>query len=188
MQSNRWLQTLLVLLVIIASLYLAGQVWSFLIQFSSIFLLFFLSWLLAFILRPIARWLTTKGMPYTLSVLTVYLVLATIFTLGGFLLVPVITQQIEQLQSNFNSYVNALAGFVDSGQKLLISWGVRDVDINKFYSDLAGQAQTIGMNVLQNTFSVLQSVATLALQLVLVLILSFYFMKDGDKLFGGMLH
>jgi predicted PurR-regulated permease PerM len=187
MQSNRWLQTLIALLTIIAALFLAGQVWSFFMQFSSIILLFFLSWLLAFVLRPIAKWLTGKGVPYTFSVLAVYLVLAMLFVLGGFLLIPVITQQIEQLQKNFNSYVNALAGFVDAGQKILISWGVRDVDINKFYTDLASQAQTIGMGVLNNAFSILQSVATLMLQLILVLLLSFYFMKDGERLFGGIL-
>src|SRR3954470_10025018 len=119
MQSNRWLQTLIVLLVIIASLFLAGQDWSMLIQFSSIILLFFLSWLLAFVLRPIARWLTGKGLPYTLSVLVVYIALGLLFTVGGILLVPVITQQVAQLQTNFNSYVNALAGFVDEGQRTL---------------------------------------------------------------------
>src|SRR5438034_5501584 len=119
MQNNRWLQTLIVLLVIISALVLAGWVWSFLIQFSSIILLFFLSWLLAFVLRPIAKWLTSKGMPYTLSVLAVYLVLGFSFVLGGFLLVPVITQQVAQLEANFNSYVNALARFVDDGQKTL---------------------------------------------------------------------
>src|SRR5436309_8430188 len=98
MQYNRWLQTLIVLLVIIAALFLAGLVWSFMIQFSSVLLLFFLSWLLAFVLRPIARWLTGKGMPYGLSVLVVYLSLAVIFAVGGLLLVPVITQQVAQLQ------------------------------------------------------------------------------------------
>ena len=159
MQTNRWLQTLIVLLVIIAALFLAGLIWSFMIQFSSVMLLFFLSWLLAFVLRPIARWLTGKGMPYGLSVLVVYLSLAVIFSVGGLLLVPVITQQVAQLQTNFNSYVDAVGGFVDQGQKTLISWGVRDVDINKFYNDLASQAQTIGMGVLNNTFSILQSLA-----------------------------
>ena len=111
-----------------------------------------------------------------------------IFTVGGFLLVPVITQQVAQLEQNFNSYVDALAKFVDDGQKTLISWGVRDVDINKFYSDLAGQAQGIAMGMLNNTLSILQAVATLAFQLILALILSFYFMKDGDRLFGGILN
>jgi predicted PurR-regulated permease PerM len=71
MQNNRWLQILIILLVIIASAWLAGQVWGFLLQFSNIILLFFLSWLIAFILRPIARWLNRRGMPYVLSVAVV---------------------------------------------------------------------------------------------------------------------
>src|SRR4029077_20210696 len=67
MQNNRWLQVLIILLVIIASAWLAAAVWGFLLQFSSILLLFFLSWLIAFILRPMARWLHKRGMPHTLS-------------------------------------------------------------------------------------------------------------------------
>ena len=46
MQNNRWLQTLIVLLVIIATGWIVGQVWDFLRQFSNVLLLFFLSWLL----------------------------------------------------------------------------------------------------------------------------------------------
>src|SRR5438477_4611981 len=104
MQNYRWLQTLIVLLVIIASLYLASLVWSFIFQFSSVLLLFFLSWLLAFVLRPIARWLNVSGIPYTFSVLIVYIGLAVIFIIGGVLLVPVITQQVSDLDKHFNDY------------------------------------------------------------------------------------
>jgi predicted PurR-regulated permease PerM len=185
MQNNRWFQALVVLLVIIASFYLVGQVWFFLAQFFNLILLFFLAWLLAFILRPLARSLSAGGMPYTLAVFFVYVVLAVLFTLAGLLLVPIVTQQVAQLINNFNGYVSDIAQLVDNVQKMLISWGVRDVDINKFYSDLAGQIQTIGMSILQNTFTVLQSVANLVFQLVLVLIFSFYFMKDGERIFGN---
>jgi predicted PurR-regulated permease PerM len=188
MQNNRALQTLIVLLVIIAAIYLAGLVWSFMAQFSSVILLFFLSWLLAFVLRPLARMLSSRGLSYGLSVLMVYLALGLILVLMGFLLVPVVTQQVSQLISNFDSYVTQGQQMATDAQNLLLSWGVRAVDIEKFYGDLAGQIQSIGLGVLNNVFSVLQSIATLALQLVLVFILSFYFMKDGDRIFGSMLH
>jgi len=188
MQNNRWLQALIVLLVIIASAWLAGQVWMFVIQFSNVILLFFLSWLLAFILRPLARWLTARGLPFTLSVVVVYLALAVAFTLGGFLLVPLISQQISDLIANFDSNVSQIAELVAAVQSTLISWGVQEVDLNKFYNDLAGQVQGAALNVLQNTVSILQSVATLALQLILVFLLSFYFMKDGERIFGGVLN
>lgn len=187
MQSNRWFQALIILLVIIAAAWLAGQVWSFLIQFSNIFLLFFLSWLLAFVLRPTARWLTRGGMPYTLAVVMVYLALALIFTIGGFLLVPIISTQVSQLISQYPSITSNLNDLATQADATLQSWGLNQVDLQKFYSDLAGQAQAVVLSVLQNTFTLLQSIATLAVQLVLVFLLSFYFMKDGERLSNGIL-
>ena len=187
MQNNRWLQALIVLLVIIASLFLAGQIWSFLSQFSSVIQMFFLAWLLAFILRPMARWLTSKGVPYTLSVLAVYLLLALVVAVAGILLIPVITDQSSQLLANFNSYVNDITALLDQGQRLLNSWGVKEIDLSQFYNQIASQVQSVGMGILQNAISVLQGIATFAFQFVLILLLSFYFMKDSEKLFGGIL-
>lgn len=187
MQNNKWLQALLVLLVIIASIWLAGQVWTFLIQFSNIILLFFLSWLLAFILRPIARWLIGRGVPNLLAVGIVYLGLAILFTVGGFLLIPKITEQIDKLIRDFDKYQVQIAGLVNGLNNQLQSMGVQEVDLNQFYRTIADQVQGAALNVLTNTFTVLQSIATIALQLILVLIFSFYFMKDGERLFGGIL-
>src|SRR5689334_12441159 len=108
MQKNKALQTLILLLIIIASLYLIGLVWGFLSQFTNVILLFFLAWLLAFVLRPIARWLTTQGMPYTLSVTMVYILMGTVAAIAGYLLVPLISQQVQQLAGNYNAYLNSL--------------------------------------------------------------------------------
>ena len=187
MQSNRWLQTLIVLLTVIATLFLLSQVWSFLVQFTNVILLFFMSWLLAFVLRPIARWLTAHGLPYTISVIIVYLALALVFTIGGYLLVPVITQQVNDLSRNYTNYLNELDKMVRDGQKLIVSWGIRPVDIDAFLAQLRGQAQSIGMGVLNNTLSLMQGVANIALQVILTLLLSFYFMKDGERIFGNIL-
>jgi predicted PurR-regulated permease PerM len=189
MQNNRWLQALIILLVIIASAWLAGWVWSFLMQFSNIILLFFLAWLLAFILRPIARWLTAQGLPYTLSVAVVYLILALLFVIGGLLLVPVITEQVGQLYNNFSqgNFNKLFDDLVKEAQARLASWGVREIDLTPLYRDLMGQIQSVGLNVLQNTFTLLQSVTTLVLQTILVLLISFYFMKDGEALFNSIL-
>src|SRR3954469_4902205 len=104
MQNNRWFQTLIILLVVIAATWLTAQVWGFVLQFSNILLLFFLSWLIAFILRPTARWLHKRGLPYTLAVAVVYLGLATILVIAGAALVPVISTQINQLNNNAGQY------------------------------------------------------------------------------------
>ncbi len=187
MQTNRWLQTLIVLLVIIASAWLLGQVWVFLIQFSSLILLFFLAWLLAFVLSPIARALQRRGVPKTLSVVIVYLALALLFSIGGWLLLPPVTDQVSKLQRNFFTYTNIIGGVVLKADETLQGWGINKADLTKVYNDLTSQVQGVIFSAIQNTFSLLQSFATFALQFVLVLILSFYFMKDGDRIFGGML-
>src|SRR5512138_1074350 len=104
MQNNRWFQTLIVLLVIIATGWIIGQMWDFIKQFSSVILLFFMSWLLAFILRPVSKWLMSRGIGKTLSVAIVYLGLLLVLTIAGFLLVPVITVQVEQLIGQTPAY------------------------------------------------------------------------------------
>ena len=67
MNNNRWLQALIILLVIIAATWIMGQVWMLLIQFASIILLFFLAWLLAFALSPLARRLQAWGVGQLLA-------------------------------------------------------------------------------------------------------------------------
>lgn len=187
MQNNRWLQILIILLVLIASAWLAAQVWGFLLQFSSILLLFFLSWLIAFILRPIARWLNRRGMPYTLAVAVVYLSLALILVAAGFLLVPVISTQIENIVTNANSYTSQIEDLISGAQAMLTSWGVQTSDLQNLSTQLLGQAQSAVLSVLQNTLAILQSIATLALQIVFIILISFYIMKDGDRLASGIL-
>jgi predicted PurR-regulated permease PerM len=187
MQNNRWLQTLIILLVIIASAWLAAQVWGFLLQFSNIILLFFLSWLLAFVLRPLARALTARGMPYGLAVAVVYLALAFLLTIGGILLVPVISQQIQQLIDAAPAIQQNADQLLTQAQGILADMGVKTEDLNRIATDLVGQAQTALMAILQNAFNVLQGVATLALQVIFIFLISFYLMKDGDRLSSGVL-
>lgn len=187
MQNNRWLQTLIVLLVIIATGWIVGQVWDFLRQFSNVLLLFFLSWLLAFILRPLAKMLMKQGLTKTWSVAIVYLGLLLVLTLSGFLLVPLITTQIEQLIKALPDYASQLQVMVQQGQNLLSDWGLQPGDLDRITTELLTQAQNFLLATLQNTFTILQSVATLALQTIFVVLISFYIMKDGDRLASGVL-
>lgn len=187
MQNNRWLQTLIILLVIIASTWLAAQVWGFLLQFSNIILLFFLAWLIAFILRPIARWLHKRGLPYTLSVAVVYLSLALALVLAGILLVPVISSQIDQLVKKTPEYTTAIQNLINQAQSILQGWGITAGDLESIASDLIRQAQNTLLSVLQNTLAILQSIATLILQMIFIFLISFYIMNDGEKLAAGVL-
>ncbi|MEO5952777.1 MAG: AI-2E family transporter [Chloroflexia bacterium] len=187
MQNNRWLQALIILLVIISSMWLAAQVWGTIIQFSSILLLFFVSWLLSFILRPIARWLTTRGLPYGASVAIVYLALAVAVTISGFLLVPLIIQQITQLTSNPAGLTKSLSQIAEDIQVTLKGWGIGSNDLQNIINNVFTQFQGAILTILQNTLPFLQGIAAFVLQLVFIVLISFYFMKDGDRLSAGIL-
>jgi predicted PurR-regulated permease PerM len=67
---------LLLMLAAIGSVWLAGWVWQVVSQFADVLLLFFLAWLLAFVLNPLARRLGRMGVPRLLGVALVYLMLA----------------------------------------------------------------------------------------------------------------
>ncbi len=195
-QNNRWVQTLVVLLVILASALLISQVWTFLLQFSNIFYLFFVSWLLAFILRPLARWLSGRGMPYGLAIGIVYLVLGLVLTLGLWILIPEITQQVKHF---VDSMTLEITNLTDEGKteavrlnsfwgipKLLNDWFPDQTQLNQFYSDMAKFAQQTSLDLVKGTLAFAQGLAIFFFQLILVLLLSFYFMKDGERISAGI--
>src|SRR5689334_14681110 len=97
--NSRWLQVLIIELVLIAALFLVQQIGGFLMQFAGIWLLFFLSWLLAFALRPAIRALA-RVMPHPLAVVIVYLGLVMVLVGVGVILFPQLVNQLTDLQRN----------------------------------------------------------------------------------------
>lgn len=192
-QNNRWVQTLVVLLVIIASAWLIGQTWTFLLNFTSIFYIFFVAWLLAFILRPAAKWLANRGVPYGLAITAVYLVLGLVLTLGLWLLIPEISKQVDAFVKSMTAEFEALAS-PDTQESLNSFWGIPRLlndwfdpeQLNQFYGELAKFAQQTGVDFVKGTLAFAQGLAVFFFQLILVLLLSFYFMKDGERISAGI--
>jgi predicted PurR-regulated permease PerM len=182
MQNNRWVQALVVLLVIIASAWLIAQVWSFVLQFSTVVLLFFVSWLLAFILRPLARWLTARGIPYGLGVGLVYLALGLIITLAAIYAVPEISNQVTTFAKGIED-----GNLIRDGENLLKSWGLKNEDIQQIYTNIVTRIQEGAVQALQGAAGILGQLATFFFQLIIVFLLSFYFMKDGGTIANNLL-
>jgi predicted PurR-regulated permease PerM len=180
--ASPWLRALIVLLVAIAAYWLISQVWSVTLLFSDIILLFFLAWLLAFLLGPPARQLQRWGTPRILAVLAVYLGLGILATVAGLLVIPTIVQQLSNMADNLRFYTQRLDILFTDLQSLLVRLGFRQIDLTAVSTNLLGQLQTITGVVLQNSITIATSVATLVLNSIIVLILSFYIMLDGERL------
>ena len=184
MERNPWFRTLIILLVIIAILYILGIVWSLVMMFSDIIMLFFLAWLVAYILKPLANFLVTHhSFPRPVAAGTVYLMLLLVLVVAGIVIVPIISFQLTQLGANLPKYVDDLPHMTDALQQELHARGL-NVQLYQWYQnqDIPGQIQKMGTVVIQNTLPVVTGVASTLFAILVILILSFYIMLDSDQL------
>ncbi|MEW6232619.1 MAG: AI-2E family transporter [Chloroflexota bacterium] len=183
MEKNGWFMAAAVLIVLAAVLWLASWAWNVAQAFSDIILLFFLSWLVAFILDPMADWLEGRGLPRGLAVVSIYLGLLVILVAAGIIAVPVVVAQLTQLGSALPAYAQQLPDWVGRLQVELTSRGI-PVDLSTVYrwENVASQIQSLGTTIVQNTLTIAAGVASVVFNLLLILILSFYLMLDGETI------
>ncbi len=147
------MRVLLVILTAIAGIFLWRLVWGFLVIFSDIALILILSWLLAFILEPLVKKLTSKGLSRLAAAGLVYCGLAVIMVIGGMIVVPVIVTQLT-----------SLAGTLPVLFLQAPEW--------------ADRAQIFLTNTLTNSVAMVSSLASAMVNFVLILIISFYFLVE----------
>ncbi|MCL5266293.1 MAG: AI-2E family transporter [Chloroflexi bacterium] len=184
MERDPWLRALIVLLVIIAVIYLFGLLWSTAMIFSDIIMLFFMSWLVAFILKPLARFLNVQGrLPRLMAVGIVFAGFFLAIAIAGIIMVPVIGFQLAQLSTNLPRYAKELPSLTNLLQADLQARGI-NVELSQWYQnqDLPTQIQRLGTLVIQNSLSLIAGVASMIFAVIIVLILSFYIMLDGDRI------
>mgnify|MGYP005850646403 CR=1 FL=1 len=188
MESNPWFRALIILGVFALALHLGNQLWAMASHFGDIIVVFFLAWLVAFILSPLAHILSRAyGMPRALAASLVYLALFVNVGIVFVLIVPLAVEQLVQLGQRLPTFVAAAQGWVGSAQLELEARGIA-VDLPSFYrnSDLAAQIGGLGSSIVTNTISVVGGVASAVFSVVIVLVLSFYLVLDGDRLLARL--
>jgi predicted PurR-regulated permease PerM len=186
-QIARRVQILLTLAIVAFATYLTGVAWTFVSQFLGIFLLFFLAWLFAYLLKPLVRRITRLGVPSGVAAVLVLIIGPAIALLGGYLILPIVTDQANQISSHLDEYSNKLGGLVDYAKGVLGSFGVSDADIQNLQSKVRDGAGTIVRAVLQGGVGTIGNIGNELFQVSLVLIFSISFLLDGDKLAGKVL-
>ena len=181
MENNPWWRALVVLLVFIAALYLAGILWTLLVQFADIITMLFLAWLLAFLLNPITKVGVSYRIPHAISVLLVYLSLLLAFVLAAIVAVPVITDQLTQLAQNWPTYADQLQGWVAS---LSAQLAKRNISIESLYDQnmLSQRLEQVGTIAAQNALAVATETATAIFRVMIILIFSVYMLLDGARM------
>ncbi len=208
MERDRWTKTLIILLVAIASLYLAEQVWKFLLSISDIILLFALAWLIAFILQPsvkllsehpvpvrvvefvrrrgherLASFLDRFHLPHGVAVSVVYFGLLVFLVVMGIFLVPLSIQQLTQLGASLPHYIEQSPDLLNRLQAEFDHYNV-GINLRSIYEpqELTRRAEAIGASLIQNALVVVTSIASTVINVLLMLAISFYIMLEGQRL------
>ena len=195
--DSRWLRGLIFLLFLIAAFYVLSVTWTFLGGFLGGFadtlILFFLAWLLAFMLRPLAMRLQGRKLPGSrgrtispglaagLAFLTFILGLVLVFLL----IVPQLVEQVTNAGKYFQGtqFTKDLASWQTWGEAQLKSRGIGADSLNQFTSGLTNSAVDVGKGVL----GFVAGLGGVLANVIILLILAFIFMSDGDRIGSSIL-
>lgn len=151
-------QILLVLSIVAVGSYVFGLAWTILNQFGEIISIVLVSWLLSFLLDPIVdviqKYLRLSKL---FATAITYLLLTVFIVAAGFVYIPLISTQIVIL-------VNLIPGYLNNAPAIL----------NNLNGPLITQ--------LENTISIIPSIAQFFFSAFMVLILSFYFIIDQKRI------
>lgn len=183
-----WIRSLVIVLVAISGLYLAGLLWQIAAQFSDVILLFFLAWVVAFILEPIVDLLARQVLlRRSVAVTIAYFGMLIVGATAVILIVPALSRQTIQLASELPAYVAFLNEHFVELQSLLEERGIT-VNLATLvqFEELVRRVEALGPPVLANAVTLATQIASFVVQLVLVLMLSYYIMLDGPRIMRGL--
>lgn len=190
---HRVLRVLITLVTVIVAIFTVQLIWTSLVTFGDIILLFFLAWVIAFILEPLSIYLRRIGLPRPAAVSLIYIALAIVISGVIVLTVPIIGDQIRRLAGELTDAFSPanLNAFSAQLTLALVRLGMRQRDASRIVSQAWGQipafTSTITNQAVSIATSAITSVLTLLFDAFLVIILSFYMMLDGDRLVAGVI-
>ena len=143
----------------------------------------FASIVIAYLLEAVVDRLQRFGMPRLPAVILVFLLFITILLFLFFGLVPLVSRQLTQLVQQFPAYIT-------TGQELLRQLPeaypqlVSQEQIEDLIGQLGQEVAGLGQRVLGWSLASVGSVIALAVYLVLVPVLVFFFLKDKELMIG----
>jgi predicted PurR-regulated permease PerM len=185
-RERRWVLAFLILGSGYFAFLLAERVVAFLGGFSSILLIVFLAWLLAFVISPLVRTLNERvGLPRGISAAIAYLVALIALGFVLFSLGAAITAQVGELTRTFPQTAARV-------EQTLRSWQ-QSLDLERFGIDLvgifasaqAGVGSLAGSALAQAQAIVGATIGAIG-SFILILILSLYMVVDSDRILNRL--
>lgn len=134
---------------------------------------------LAYLLKPLVDSLERDSrLPRTLSVVLVYLVVLLVLSLIPATVVPVVIDQIQRLNLDFQAMVADVVTFLS---RPIVVFGIT-INTGDVVGDLEGTLQNLVQPAATQTINLLLNLASSLLWTISVLVIAFYLLRDGDRL------
>ena len=168
--------------VVILTLFLVGGL-GVVVFFGDMLLPVFASIVIAYLLEALVQKLERSGIPRLSAVVVVFLFFLACFLFLLFGLFPILWNQVAQV-------ARLLPEIITKGQEALMALPhtypnfITEQQIQELITQIRGELTALGQYVLSLSLNSLVSVMTLAVYLVLVPMLVFFFLKDKERIIG----
>ncbi|MCK5329323.1 MAG: AI-2E family transporter [Candidatus Latescibacteria bacterium] len=146
-----------------------------------ILLPFGLSFLLAYVLNPVANRLEGAGISRTGAIGLIYLVVLLTLALGIVFLVPVIRAELDGLSTNFPEYLDKIEYTMDTWENKLKSY-IPMLENYDLTGEVAKRGKSAAENIVKQAPGMISNVVTIFTFLIIVPFATFFLMKDGRSM------
>lgn len=189
MANKTWFQTSVAVVITLLIIMLAIQVnvifEPVITIITTIFIPVLIGGLFYYITQPIQAFLEKRKASRLMSILSIFIIILIVITLFIMILVPMVTEQIQNLISR----LPALQRDLENLFNYLLSQRDRvpfDIDVAGMGQDWADRSGEIISNIAGNIFSIVTSTVSAILAIVLIPFFYFFMLKDHEKFIPNM--
>jgi predicted PurR-regulated permease PerM len=177
--SPPWSTTAKIVVIVFGVVLLGAGV----LRFREVIAPLVIACLVAYVLSPIANFVTTRlGVPRGLSTGIVYLLAIGLFVLAVVLLAPLLVQQARSFQLDFQQ----IGAYVEEFFSRPFQVGTLSLDLAPLYDELINMLTGFVGSLASRTVTFLAGVVTIIIEIIFIGIVSFYITKDGPQMGQAM--
>ncbi len=183
MERVNWQRTRDILISIICIGIIVFYAWGLLLGvFVHAVVLLLLSLAVAFLLTPSVNFLERYGIPRVVATLVMYVVVLAVIGGLAYALVFSLIQQVLGFSDKIYTYAYQLPTLSQKLQDFLVAQGIPKTTIDSAIGQIQTQATSFAQTTATNVLSIAFAVTNTFIDLLLILVLSFYFTLDGKHL------
>ncbi|MFL5628687.1 MAG: AI-2E family transporter [Ktedonobacteraceae bacterium] len=188
MERVNWQRTRDILISIICIGIILWYAWGLLLGlFVHAVVLLLLSLAVAFLLTPAVNFLQSRGLPRVVAALSMYVIVIAVLGALAYALVFSLIQQVLAFQATITNFFTALPVQYTTFLNFLRNQGIPQSSITAALDQIQSQATDFARSAATNVLNMAFIVTNTLIDVLLILVLSFYFTLDGKQVRNGLI-